>query len=125
MIWWPRYVGDWASATAELSLLEKGVYGELLDYCYSKETMLPLDPQAVYRIARCYTVAEQRACGRVLAAFFERTEHGYVNQRCATEIANWREKSGNNAKAAKTRWERERAKQALIENGKPKLAIKP
>jgi uncharacterized protein YdaU (DUF1376 family) len=117
MIWWPKYVGDWKRDTAELSVMEKGVYGEWLDYCYAKEKPLPLNFQDCCRIAGCTTAMEIRAAERVIK-FFEKTESGYINQRCATEIAKWSVKSSNNTKAAEIRWERERARQAMIENGK-------
>lgn len=120
MIWWPRYTGDWSRATIGLSLLEKGAYGELLDWCYTHEKPLPLDGATIWRIAGARTATETNACDRVLKLHFERTESGYVNARCALEVARWREKSEKSTKAINLRWERERARLAMVENGKKK-----
>ena len=118
MIWWPRYVGDWKRDTAELTVMERGVYGEWLDYCYSKEKPLPVNFADCCRIAGCTTAVEIRAAERVIKMFFEKTDGGYLNSRCAEEIAKWSEKSAKSTRSAEIRWERERARAAMIENGK-------
>lgn len=118
MIWWPRYVGDWGRDTRELSVMEKGIYGEWLDYCYSKESPLPSNFEECLRIAGCHKAAEIHAADRVIKKFFEKTDGGYINSRCALEIAKWSEKSASSSKSAQIRWARERARAAMIENGK-------
>ena len=118
MIWWPRYTGDWARATAGFSVLEKGVYGELLDWCYTHERPLPPDTTSIWRIAGCHSAVEVKACEKVLTSKFEKTEGGWINTRCALEVAKWKTKSEKSTKAINLRWERERAKAAMIENGK-------
>lgn len=104
MIYWPRYVDNWRGGTATLSLLEKGVYGELLDYCYAKECPLPAQIELIYRIAGARTPVEHRAVEVVLKMFFTKTPDGYINERVERELAKWRKKSAGKQRGGFARW---------------------
>lgn len=81
-----RYVGDYLSKTARLSVLEHGAYNLLLDYYYAEEKPIPLDMMEVYTMVRAMTVADRKAVDRVLAKFFKPEADGFHNQRADHEI---------------------------------------
>lgn len=107
MIYWPRYVDNWRGGTATLSLVEKGVYGELLDYCYAKECGLPLQLELIWRIAGARTPMEHRAVDVVLSRFFTKTTTGWINERCQKEIEKWQKKKVAKEKGGYARWGKE------------------
>lgn len=104
MKFWPRYVGDFKKKTAALSLLEKGVYTELLDYYYANEQPLPLEPARIMAIVGARTAAEHTAVGNVLNMFFVKNGAGWENERAREEIAKWHAKSSKASASAKKRW---------------------
>jgi len=110
VIFWPRYVGSWRAKTAALSPLEKGIYGELLDYQYSTEGPLPPTFEENCRIAGARTPIECRAVERVLVTMFKKNGVGYTNERVEEEIEHFKKISAVKTKAAETRWKREREK---------------
>ncbi len=85
--WYPRYTGDYAAKTADLSLLEHGVYAVLLDHYYS--TAKPLDANAarLQRICKAFAEDEKEALQSVLDRFFIREPDGYHNVRADEELA--------------------------------------
>ena len=104
MKFWPRYVGDFKKKTAALSLLEKGVYTELLDYYYANEQPLPAEPARIWAIVGARTETEKHALDHVLTTFFTKNGSGWVNERAAEEIAKWHEKSTKAQASARKRW---------------------
>ena len=104
MKFWPRYVGDFKKKTASLTLLEKGVYTELLDYYYANEEPLPADSTRIMAIVGARTAAEFKAVGTVLNMFFVKNGAGWENQRADEEIAKWHGKSKKAAASANARW---------------------
>lgn len=81
-------MGDYASKTADLSLAEHGAYTVLLDICYSTEKPLPGSYDALYRLCRAMTKAEQDAVKAVADRFFPLGEDDLRrNPRAADEIA--------------------------------------
>ena len=108
MKFWPRYTGDWKKKTAALSLLEKGVYSELLDYCYANECPLPSEPARIMAIVGARTAAEHTAVGNVLNMFFVKNGTGWHNERATEEIAKWHEKSTKAKASVAVRWNKER-----------------
>jgi len=105
---YPRYVGDWKKKTAALTLLEKGVYSELLDYCYATEEPLPAEPARIMAIVGARTAAEHSAVGTVLNMFFTKNGKGWENQRAKEEIAAWHLKSDKARISAEVRWKKEK-----------------
>lgn len=87
MNYYERYVGDYLRDTPHLSLLEHGAYNVLLDVYYATEQPLPGALDAVYRICRALTKAEQAAVRSVLDQFFPLAEDGARHHgRCDREI---------------------------------------
>lgn len=108
MKFYPRYVGDWKKKTAALSLLEKGVYSEMLDYCYATEEPLPVEPARIMAIVGARTAAEHTAVGTVLEMFFTKNGRGWENERAQEEISAWHEKSAKARASVGVRWNKER-----------------
>lgn len=106
MKYWPRYVGDFKKKTAALTLLEKGVYTELLDFMYANEEPLPSDMARVWSIVGAHTETEKRAVDVVLNKFFKKNGVGWENERAMEEIAKWHGKSNKAREAIRTRWRR-------------------
>lgn len=86
MIWYKFHIGDYLTHTVHLSDAEDLAYRRLLDLYYMSEKMIPLDLRVVSRKIRL----DDDITESVLEEFFERTEEGYFNNRCATEVARYR-----------------------------------
>lgn len=110
MKFWPRYVGDFKKKTAALSLLEKGVYTELLDFCYANESPLPAEASRIWSIVGAHTETEKRAVDVVLKMFFIKNGVGWENERAKEEIAKWHGKSAKAKASVETRWRNHREK---------------
>jgi uncharacterized protein YdaU (DUF1376 family) len=101
-------VGDYRKDTAHLSLLEHGIYRQLLDTYYLDEHPLTLDHAKLMRSHSVRNADEMRALENVLADFFDRTENGYVHKRCEVVINAYKAKSASAKKSAEARWAKER-----------------
>ncbi|MGE0745273.1 MAG: YdaU family protein [Rhodospirillales bacterium] len=121
MNYYPHHIGDYASATAHLSLLEDGVYRRLLDWYYLDEKPLPADQKAIYRRVRAASDAEREAVDVVLAEFFTLSDGGYRHRRCDAEIAKSQAKSRERSAAAHERWKQKECKRDA--NAPPTNAI--
>lgn len=108
MHYYEHNVGDYRKDTAHLSLLEHGVYRQLLDTYYLDEHPLTLDHAKLMRSHSVRNADEVQALENVLADFFERTEQGYVHKRCEAVIGAYKAKSANAKKSAEARWAKER-----------------
>lgn len=80
------YIGDYQRDTGTLSLAEHGAYLLMIQIHCATERPLP-DGEALFRLLRATNKAEKLAINRILRDFWTRTESGYVNARCLTEIA--------------------------------------
>ena len=89
MNFYPFHIGDYASATAHLSILEDGVYRRLLDCYYTREEPLPVDVRQCCRLVRAQSPDERQAVDDVLREFFELTPHGWRHSRCDDELAHF------------------------------------
>lgn len=112
--WYPRYPGDYARKTADLTLEMHGAYTLLMDHYYSNggiELMMrdePLDSPAnagiLYRICRAFSEHEQK-CVRIVASRFFSYESGrLVQQRIEEEIQKSEQISERRRDAANRRW---------------------
>lgn len=86
-------IGDYRRDTSHLTLLEHGVYRQLLDTYYLHEAPIPLDLDQVCRRLIARTDEERRAIETVLKEFFERTDAGWIHSRCEDELAEYRAKA--------------------------------
>jgi uncharacterized protein YdaU (DUF1376 family) len=84
-----------------LSLLEHGVYRQLLDLYYLNEC--ELDANAL-RLICARSAEEINAAETVLNEFFEKTGSGYKHKRCEAEIEKFRSKSTKAKASADARW---------------------
>lgn len=110
--WW-RFVGDWKKSTANMTTLEKGTLGELLDYYFITEKPLPISVEECFRVASAITQDEQSAVKKCLGQCFRLTEQGHHSDFAEQEIARWRAKSERQSNNAKSGWAHRRGGNGL------------
>jgi uncharacterized protein YdaU (DUF1376 family) len=86
MNYYRRYMADYLSKTANLSLSEHGAYTLLLDYSYLADGVLPGDVDELCRMVRAITPSERQAVTKILNRFFVLGGGQYSNPRAAREI---------------------------------------
>jgi len=97
-------IGDYASHTRHLDLLEDLAYRRILDLYYLHER--PLNGDATL-VAKQIGMRDEAATVRdVLNEFFEKTDEGYVNSRADKEIAHYHSKIEQASRAGKASAER-------------------
>ena len=101
MFYFQHHVGDYRRDTGHLTLLEHGIYRQLIDLYYITEK--PLDASAM-RLVCVRTAEEEQAYQRVLADFFHERKGKYFHKRCDFEISKYKDKSSKATDSAKTRW---------------------
>lgn len=84
-----------------LSLLEHGVYNQLLDWYYLEERPLPLDNRTLFRRLSARSEIEQQAVTDVLSEMFTQTDEGWVHNRVEREIAQYKAKANQAREAGK------------------------
>jgi uncharacterized protein YdaU (DUF1376 family) len=89
MNFYQHHLGDWAAATAHLTLIEDAVYSRMIRRYYISESPLPVDHVEVCRLVGARTKAERKAVDSVLAEFFVLEADGYHQSRCDSEIADY------------------------------------
>lgn len=90
--YYEHHIGDYAEATAHLSLLEDAVYSRLLRKYYSTEQPLPADKKKLARwVGAVGSKDALAALEAVLDDFFTLHDDGYHNARCDREIAEYLE----------------------------------
>ena len=101
-------IGDYRKDTAHLSLLEHGVYRQLLDQYYLTEQPINADDAKVMRSLCVRSADEVQALANILSDFFVKTEFGYIHKRCDISIADFHSKSTSSRDAANIRWAKAR-----------------
>ena len=86
MHYFQHNIADYRKDTAHLSLLEHGVYRQLLDQYYLSEQPIPLDENKLMRIICARSEDEKQAVRNVLQDFFIKTDDGFIHKRCDVEI---------------------------------------
>ena len=94
MHYYSHNIADYRKDTGHLSLLEHGIYRQLLDSYYLNEK--PIETQRVIRRLQIITEKEQAALNAVLNDFFEPSECGefWSHKRCDGEICKYQQKAG-------------------------------
>lgn len=94
MNYYEHHIGDYAAATAHLSLVEDAIYSRLLRRYYLEESPLPSDEAACARLAGARTQDERDAAAAVLAEFFPVSDADGLrhNKRADAEISAYRAK---------------------------------
>ena len=108
MIFYKHHIGDYAAATAHLSVLEDGAYSRLLRIYYRDEKPLPVEVKAVQRLAGARSRDERNAVQTVLEEFFELEADGWHNKRADEEIGETNERHGEAGEKRKHEAERKR-----------------
>ena len=104
MHYYTHNIGDYRRDTAHLSLLEHGVYRQLIDQYYLNEKPIPEDLDKLKRLMGVRSNDEVIALEHVLDDFFIKTNAGYIHKRCDETIAEFRAKSDKASQAAKSRY---------------------
>ena len=102
MHYYQHSIGDYRRDTMHLSLLEHGVYRQLLDLYYLNEC--ELDANAL-RLICARSAEEIQAAETILNEFFVKTETGYRHTRCDKEIEKFHNKSLKAKASADARWQ--------------------
>lgn len=95
-------IGDYASHTLHLDLIEDLAYRRMLDWVYLHESPLPDSPEQIGRLIRMRTHSECIAV--VLREFFTLTDHGWMQEKAFLEIEAYKEKSTKAKASAAARW---------------------
>ena len=93
MHYYQHNIGDYRRDTAHLSLLEHGVYRQLLDMYYLSESPIPRETQLVFRRLSARTQDEQKAVEIILNEFFLLTDEGWMHKRCSKDIGEYHQKA--------------------------------
>jgi len=101
LFYYQHHVGDYRRDTGHLTLLEHGIYRQLLYLYYISEK--PIDATAI-RLICVRTTDECEAYNRVLADFFVERDGVYFHRRCEFEIQRFKDKSDKAKQSIKTRW---------------------
>lgn len=86
MNYFEHHIGDYAEATAHLSILEDGAYSRLLRKVYATERPLPVEVERVQRLIGARTDEERAAVETVLQEFFDLRDDGWHQDRCDAAI---------------------------------------
>ncbi len=102
MNFYPFHIGDYASHTRHLSIIEDIAYRRLIDAYYLAEKPLTGEPDLIARSIGMREYEEE--VEYVLTIFFDCTPDGYINKRADEEIAKYRAKadSARNANRIKS-----------------------
>jgi len=95
-------LGDYASHTKHLSLLEDLAYRRMLDLYYTHEEALPLDVQIICRLIGMREHIDEVTV--VLNEFFLKGEDGWVNKGAEKVLESFRKVSEGGKKGANARW---------------------
>ena len=105
MNYYQFHVGDYATHSRYLTLMQDLAYRRLLDLYYTTEQPIPLD---VSKAARLIGMQDHiKDVSEILSDYFLKSEAGYINKRCDEEIERYKAKAGRAKKANETRWKSE------------------
>lgn len=104
MHYYQHNIGDYRKDTGHLTLLEHGIYRQLLDTYYTEESPLTTDLNKLMRSHSVRNADEVQAFENVLNDFFKLTEKGYVHDRCDKELEKIYGKSESARASANARW---------------------
>lgn len=92
---------DYAADTSHLSLVEHGVYFQMMRLYYTTEKPLPLDRCRVARLIGCRTSEERIAVDEVIEEFFVEEADGWHQKRMDEEIAKYQDRAEKNRECGK------------------------
>lgn len=97
-------IGDYRRDTAHLSLLEHGIYRQLIDSYYLSEKPLSLDISSLMRTHCVRNADEKDALEYILKTFFVQREEGYFHVGCEKVLHEYKVKSDKARSSAMARW---------------------
>jgi uncharacterized protein YdaU (DUF1376 family) len=101
MFHYQKNIGDYRSATMHFSLLEHGIYNQLLDWYYLDESPIPSDNRTLFRRLSAKSDEEQKAVLEVLNEMFEKSDLGWSHKRVEREITQYKAKAEQAREAGK------------------------
>lgn len=101
MNYYKRHIGDYAKKAGRLSILQHGVYTQLIDACYDREAF-PTRDEAIDWVWASST-AEIEALDFVLRKFFTLDDGRYVEKSIDADLAAYKSKAETNARIAHDR----------------------
>lgn len=109
-----KHIKDYRASTAHLSLLDHGIYSQLIDLYYLNESPLTSNIEDLAWEIGARSVEELTALRRILSRYFELNSDGnYTHDRIETELKAIYEKSEKARKSAQKKWDRQREKEQL------------
>jgi uncharacterized protein YdaU (DUF1376 family) len=108
MYYYQHHIGDYRKDTSHLSLIEHGIYRQLLDLYYITEK--PLDKKSI-RLIGAKTDQEINMAELILNEFFEKKGTKYFHKRCDDEILNYKSKSLKASESSNKRWKNNKSLQ--------------
>ena len=97
-------IGDYRRDTSHLSLLEHGIYRQLIDTYYLSEKPLNKDLGELMRSHCVRSADEMQALKNVLKDFFDETDEGYFHKGCDRQVKQFKDKSEKARLSAEARW---------------------
>jgi len=104
MNYYQHHIGDYAAATAYLSLIEDAIYTRLLRVYYRDEKPLPADIKAVAWLIGLRSKKEVALLENLLPQFFQLQDDGWHCKRADEEIARYHDKQEKAKAAIDARW---------------------
>lgn len=90
MHYYKKNIGDYRRNTMHLSLLEHGVYSQLIDQYYLKEGVGFDKPvERIARLIGARTEDEVAVVSVILDEFFTETESGYIHNKCDENLKDY------------------------------------
>ena len=97
-------IGDYRRDTGHLSLLEHGVYRQLIDTYYLSEKPISKDIANVMRTHCVRSAEEKQALEYILKDFFDERDDGFHHIGCEKVLEQYRAKSDKARASAMARW---------------------
>lgn len=107
-------IGDYSSRTAHLNLLEDIAYRRMIDLYHMTESPLSVETQTVSRLIRMSEHCE--LVERILNEFFFLKKDGWHQQRCDTDIEEYRNRSKINKEVGKLGGRPKKTQTVISEN---------
>jgi len=115
MHYYQHNIADYRADTSHLSLLEHGIYRQLLDWYYLDEKPIPKETELVFRRLSAKTEDEKKAVILVLNDFFL-LDDGYKHARCESEISLYKLKQDRARENGKQGGRPKKTKEVILAN---------
>ena len=109
MNYFELHIGDYAQATAHLSLIEDAIYWRLIRKYYADEKPLPAEISACQRIVGARSKEEKFSVEIILKEFFVLEDDGWHQKRCDEVIEKYQSKQRKARESAQIRWKKEKS----------------